>query len=83
MAIPGASFAPMHTFNGKSRFSSWVVAAGLGLAVLYGYPREVSAHVGVVNTQIPYAVAGKSYELVLAVPHGLSLIHISEPTRPY
>lgn len=29
-----------------------------------------SAHVGVVNTQIPYAVAGKSYELVLTVPHG-------------
>lgn len=28
------------------------------------------AHVGVVNTQLPYAVAGKSYELVLAVPHG-------------
>ena len=29
-----------------------------------------TAHVGVVNTQVPYAVAGKSYELVLAVPHG-------------
>lgn len=28
------------------------------------------AHIGVVNTQLPYAVAGKSYELVLAVPHG-------------
>lgn len=28
------------------------------------------AHVGVVNTQLPYAVAGKSYELVLTIPHG-------------
>ena len=28
------------------------------------------AHIGVVNTQLPYAVAGKSYELVLTVPHG-------------
>jgi hypothetical protein len=60
----------MQSVNRKSRLSSWVVAAGLGVAVLYGYPREVSAHVGVVNTQVPYAVAGKSYELVLAVPHG-------------
>lgn len=31
---------------------------------------EAQAHVGVVNTQLPYAVAGKSYELVLTVPHG-------------
>ncbi|MGV3619659.1 MAG: DUF1775 domain-containing protein [Archangium sp.] len=30
------------------------------------------AHVGVVNVQTPYAVAGRSYELVLAVPHGCS-----------
>jgi periplasmic copper chaperone A len=28
------------------------------------------AHVGVVNVQTPFAVAGKTYELVLAVPHG-------------
>lgn len=29
-----------------------------------------NAHVGVVNTQLPYAIAGKSFELVLTVPHG-------------
>ncbi len=28
------------------------------------------AHVGIVNTQTPYAVAGRNYELVLSVPHG-------------
>ena len=32
------------------------------------------AHVGVVNVQTPYAVAGKSYELVLTVPHGCEAV---------
>lgn len=31
------------------------------------------AHVGVVNTMTPQAVAGKTYELVLAVPHGCTI----------
>ncbi len=31
------------------------------------------AHVGVVNTMLPYAVAAKTYELVLAVPHGCAI----------
>lgn len=36
------------------------------------FAAQAFAHVGVVNVQTPYAVAGKSYELVLAVPHGCS-----------
>jgi hypothetical protein len=42
----------------------------LALATLTTALPLASAHVGVVNTQIPYAVAGKSYELVLTIPHG-------------
>jgi len=48
----------------------WLGAACALSAALLGRTALVEAHVGVVNTQLPYAVAGKSYELVLAVPHG-------------
>ncbi|MBV5299865.1 MAG: DUF1775 domain-containing protein [Rhodoferax sp.] len=41
-------------------------AAALGAAT-------AMAHVGVVNTMLPYAVAAKTYELVLAVPHGCAV----------
>ena len=41
------------------------VAAALALA-----PAPARAHVGVVNVQSPVAIAAKSYELVLTVPHG-------------
>lgn len=34
------------------------------------YAPAALAHIGVVNTMTPQAVAGKSYELVLAIPHG-------------
>jgi len=48
-----------------------IAAAAVAVGVAW-YGSTVNAHVGVVNTQLPYAVAGRSYELVLAVPHGCS-----------
>lgn len=42
----------------------------LAMVAVLGLSHVALAHVGVVNTQLPYALAGKSYELVLAVPHG-------------
>jgi hypothetical protein len=46
------------------------IAAGLFFCTITGLKSSALAHVGVVNTQLPYAVAGKSYELLLAIPHG-------------
>lgn len=54
----------------KKRSALGAIGMVLLLVAAYGQASLVRAHVGVVNTQIPYAVAGKSYELVLAVPHG-------------
>jgi hypothetical protein len=58
----------------KTSPSSSLARAGIAtlvaLTALAAGSAPATAHVGVVNTQIPYAVAGKSYELVLAVPHG-------------
>jgi hypothetical protein len=61
--------------SNPSRSSLRRVAGALlaATAALLGHAALVEAHVGVVNTQLPYAVAGKSYELVLAVPHGCAV----------
>lgn len=49
----------------------WRLGLSLALgAMASAFAPAALAHVSVVNTQLPYAVAGKSYELVLAVPHG-------------
>jgi len=54
----------------KKQDRRWVIGLAVLFAAAVGQTRVAYAHVGVVNTQLPYAVAGKSYELVLAVPHG-------------
>jgi hypothetical protein len=62
----------MITIKPRSRHLSWIPAIGIFLCSLMGLVSSAIAHVGVVNTQWSYAVAGKSYELVLTIPHGCS-----------
>ncbi|MEY4980329.1 MAG: hypothetical protein RLZZ352_2599 [Pseudomonadota bacterium] len=55
-----------------NRFIRTALATAMGAMAF-----TAQAHVGVVNTQTPYAVAGKTYELVLAVPHGCAVPNTS------
>ena len=55
-----------------NRFIRTALAAAMGTLAF-----TAQAHVGVVNTMTPYAVAGKTYELVLAVPHGCAVPNTS------
>lgn len=48
----------------------WLLGLSVAATGVLASTDLASAHIGIVNTQLPYAVAGKSYELVLAVPHG-------------
>ena len=48
--------------------------AGLGLIALVGF--------SLIGVAVGVALRGEGWEVLLAVP-ALSLIHISEPTRPY
>jgi hypothetical protein len=68
MANPIASVYVRWVMDNKTKLSLGLMAA----AFLAALP-TAQAHVGVVNTQLPYAVAGKTYELILAVPHGYEL----------
>jgi hypothetical protein len=60
----------MNTHNIPRTQRGRLLAGGVLVLSLIAIRSEAQAHVGVVNTQLPYAVAGKSYELLLAVPHG-------------
>jgi len=60
----------MQTSSKSLRAFRTFLALSAAAAGLFGLATQAEAHVGIVNTQLPYAVAGKSYELVLAVPHG-------------
>lgn len=62
--VEAAVPSPSH----RARWARAARTVAVAVAVLAAAPAP--AHVGVVNTQLPFAVAGKSYELVLAVPHG-------------